>query len=242
MPVTLFTALTEQDKSEAIKNLVEHSSPRQEFFLMMVLSSVMAALGVILDSSAIIIGSMLIAPLLYPILSLSLGIVIADGKVISRSFWTIIKSVFLAVLFAAVIALFFAPTQYASNPELLSRTEPSLAFAAVAVIAGMAASFALVKPQLSETLPGIAISVALIPPVAVMGIALSKMNFIMFRNSFLVFFVNIVGIIFANMIVFSMMNLYVKKKRVVEEVKKDEKIIEKEKEMAEAKAEADTAA
>ena len=91
--MSLFThlnTLSEADKSKAVEKLITDSTPDFDFFLLMTLSMLMATFGLLIDSAAVVIGSMLIAPLLSPILSFSLGIVMSDSKLISRSFYTIV--------------------------------------------------------------------------------------------------------------------------------------------------------
>ena len=133
---------------------------------------------------------------------------------------------------AAIITVFFS-SQFELNHEIISRTELSFAYAAVAIIAGFAASFAHTKPQLSDTLPGIAVSVAIIPPLAVIGIGIAKVNWSIISGAFLMFLINILGIIFASMVTFSLMHLYVKRKVAAEAIKESTEIIEKEEENAE---------
>ncbi|MCD6150000.1 TIGR00341 family protein [bacterium] len=231
MALVLFNNLSEKDKSNAIENLITESTPRQDFFLMVILSVLMATFGILINNTAVIIGSMLIAPILYPILSLSLGIVMADFKLISRSFYTLLKSMVFGIAAAALIALFFA------QGYETSLVEPSLIYVMIAIIAGLAASFALIKPQLSETLPGIAISVTLIPPLAATGIGIAKFDWNLISNSFVLFMVNAIGIIFASMIVFSLMHLYIKRVEARKAIKKEEKAVKQEKENAEKEKE-----
>ena len=239
MATTLFSTLTEKDKNDAIKHLIEESTPRDDFFLMTVLSVLMATLGFLMDSVTVIIGSMLIAPLLSPILSLSLGVVMADSRLIFRSFWTIVKSIAWAVPVAAIAALLLSSQAGLGaelTSEIISRTQPSILFIAVAVVAGAAASFALIKPQLSPTLPGIAISVAIIPPLAVTGIGLARFDINLMTDSFILFLINVIAIIFASMIIFSLMNLYVKRPVAEKMIDKEDRELEKEKEKAEEEA------
>ena len=231
MLLVLFNRLTEKDKSAAIKKLISDSTPDQDFFLMVNLSILMATFGLLIDSAAVIIGSMLIAPILYPILGLSLGVVMADYKLISRSFYTVLKSLAYGVAGAAIVTLLFN-SNFENTAEILARTEPSMIYAAIAVIAGLAASFALVMPEISPSLPGVAISVALIPPIAVTGIGVARFDWHIISNSFLLFAINAAGIIFASMITFSLMNLYVKRQVVVNAVKKEDEIVRKEVERA----------
>ena len=229
MSLILFNNLTEKDKSGALEKLICHSTPNRDFFLMTMLAILMATFGLLLNNVAVVIGSMLIAPILYPILSLSLGIVIADGKLISRSVYTLVKAVTFGIAAAAVISVFFGSLSSEQSYGLIMAMEPSLVYAIVAMIASLAASFALVKPQLSETLPGVAISISLIPPLGAVGVGLASLDWLMIRNAFLLFIVNIAGMVFASMIVFSLMNLYLKRKVILKAVKKEDGKMEKEK-------------
>ncbi|OGD66884.1 TIGR00341 family protein [Candidatus Campbellbacteria bacterium RIFOXYC2_FULL_35_25] len=230
--------MTEKDKGNAVEHLICESTPRQDFFLLVILSVLMATFGLLINSVSIIIGSMLIAPILYPILGLSLGVVIADGKLITRSFYTLLKSVAFGIAGSAIITIFFS-SNFQMNPEILARTQPSLIYGTVAMIAGLAASFALIKPQLSATLPGTAISVALIPPLAVTGIGVARFDWGMITNSFILFLINAIGIIFASMVVFSLMHLYVKRDVASKTIKKENLAIEKEQKDAEKEAKKD---
>ena len=199
---------------------------------MMVLSILTASFGLLTNSSAVIIGSMLIAPLLYPVLSLSLGVIMSDFSLISRSFWTLAKSLALGVT-ASFLASLALSTQFTGiTSEIAARAEPSLISMIVAIIAGFAASFALVKPQLNETLPGIAISVSLIPPIAVIGIGIAEFDWNLISGSFLLFAVNTIGIVFASMTTFSLMNFYSQKHEASREIKKEERKIESDKKRA----------
>lgn len=222
----LFNNLTEKDKSDAVERLITNSTPHQEFFLMVIFSILMATFGLLLNSAAVVIGSMLIAPILYPILSLSLGIVMSDSKLISRAIYTVLKSVGIGIASAIIITLFFSAKNYEATPEILARTEPSLLYVAVAIIAGLAVSFALVKPHLNETLPGIAVSVALIPPIAAIGIGIAKLDWVIVSGASMLLIINVLGIIFASMLIFSLMNLYLKKKVAIETAKKEDKKLE----------------
>jgi uncharacterized hydrophobic protein (TIGR00271 family) len=236
----LFNSSSSGEKSNAVKKLIDQSTPNMDFFLMVILSVAMASFGLILDSAAVVIGAMLIAPVLSPILSLAMGIVMFNENLIKRATFTLGKSLLFAVGAAFVIGLFFASKEGVQVPEILSRTSPSLLDAAVAVVAGFAASFALVKPKLSESIPGIAISVSLVPPLAATGLGLATFNLAVAKGAFLLFFINVLGIIFASVFVFSSMNLYTKRgtaERAIKDAEKaeEEKVEIVEKEVKEAK-------
>lgn len=226
MSIAILRNLNEKEKSEAVQHLISASSPRRDFFLMIILSVVMATFGLFLNSGAVIIGSMLIAPILSPILSLSLGVVMADGKLMSLSLYTLLKSIVLGIASATLITLFLGG--YGLTDEIVARTTPSLPHLAIAVVAGLAVSFALVKPQLNETLPGVAISVALIPPLAVTGIGIARLDWHIISSSLIFFLVSAAGIIFSSIIIFSLMNFYVKRRVASKAVAKEERELQKE--------------
>lgn len=236
----LFNSSSSGEKGDAVKKLIEQSTPNTDFFLMVLLSVAMASFGLVLNSAAVVIGAMLIAPVLSPILSLAMGIVMFNENVIRRAVFTLAKSLAFAIGTAFVIGLFFASKSDMQATEIVSRTAPSLIDAAVAIVAGFAASFALVKPKLSEAIPGIAISVSLVPPLAVTGLGLATLDFAVAKGAFLLFFINILGIIFASVFVFSSMNLYTKRgtaDRAIKDAEKaeEEKVVITEKETQDAK-------
>lgn len=226
-----FNNLTENDKAKAIEKLITQSTPSSDFFFMMILSVLMATFGILVDSIVVVIGSMLIAPLLSPVLSLSLGIIISDNKLISRSFKTILKSVGWGIFVSTLATVLFGVGKISGN--LITLTEPSFLYIGIAIIAGFAATFALVKPKLNEVLPGVAIAIALIPPLAMVGVGIAKWEWTLVTNSFLLFTLNVIGIVFASMITFSLMNFYVKRRVARETIEDEEEKLEKEKNLVE---------
>ena len=225
MPLVIFSNLEEKDKAKAIEKLIAGSTPSQDFFLMVVLSILMATFGLILDSITVVIGSMLIAPILYPILGLSLGIIMSDFKLIGRALMTLIKSLVFGVFLAALATLFFATRGETIYTEALQTIQPSLLYVSISIIAGLAASFAFLKPQLNEILPGVAISVAILPPMAAIGIGIGDLNWAVISASLSLLAINIAGVVFASMLIFSLMNLYAKRHIATETAKVEDKKI-----------------
>lgn len=230
--ISHFRVVGDADKSKAIKALIENSTPDFNFFFMMTLSVLMASFGMLANSAAIVIGSMLIAPILNPILSLALGVSLSDYKLMSRSFLTIVKSVVFGITAGIVATIFFSSNGDVTS-EIVARTEPSLVFFFVAIISGIAVSYALVKPNLSETLPGVAVSVALIPPLSVIGIGIAKFNWEIVAGSSVLFIINVVGIVFAGMVSFSLMDVNKKQKVAETTIKKEDQRVERENEKIE---------
>ena len=231
----LFNTLTGEQKTNAVENIISHASPRPSFFLMIMLAIAMAAMGVVTDSVVVLIGSMLIAPMLYPLLSFALGIVTSDQRVLGHSLYTLVKSVVLALIASFIIGLFFTGTDL-STITIIANSVPTLAFAVVAGIAGFAAAFAMTKQNLNEMLPGVAISVALVPPLAVAGIGLAHLDWAIFVNALLLFLTNVIGIVLFATVVFSLMGFAQKRRVAVEAMREDEKEIKQEEKIAEVAA------
>lgn len=227
-----FRAIDENGKAYAVRRLMQAGTPDFDYFYMVGLSVAMAVLGLLIDSPAIVIGSMLIAPVLFPLLGFSLGLVMSDYTVLVRSLYTLGKSFGLGLAVAIAATWVLAPGGE-MNSEILSRTEPSLLYLFVAVVAGLAVSFALAKPELNETLPGIAISVALIPPLGVLGIGIARFDLEVVSGSFVLLVINVIGIAVASMVTFSLMNLYEKRHIAQSTIKKESEKMEEEKEVIE---------
>lgn len=222
-----FRAIEEKDKASVVRKLMENSTGNFDFFYLTGLSVLMATLGLLSNSVSIVIGSMLIAPLLYPILGVALGLTMSNMEVLTRSLSTLGKSMLIGFCLAVVATWLFGDGVITS--EILTRTEPSLAHFLVAVVAGAAVSFALAHPEWSETLPGIAISVALIPPLSVVGIGVAYVDLEVISGSIVMLLMNLFGIMFAAMISFSLMNLYEKQQIATSTIKKQTEKDEKEK-------------
>lgn len=206
MSVPQLFKLDREDRRASVHKLVEGASPNPEFYLLLVLSTVITTLGVILNSAPIVIGGMLVAPIISPILSMAMAIVMADFKVLFQSAKVLFYSISLVAIIALIIS--FLSVNIEANAEILSRAEPSIGYFVVAVAAGIAAAFAFARPSLSESIPGIAVTVALLPPLVVVAIAVKMLNYEIFAGSLGLFFLNLFGIVFAATIVFSLMGFY----------------------------------
>ena len=225
----LFGDTNEENKEQAIDSLIKDSTPKPAFFFLVVLSVLMATLGLLINSASVIIGSMLIAPILSPILSMGLGLTLGDTKLISRSGTTLIKSLIYSVALSTLATWLLwgviggGELLLSYNPEILARTQPSIIYLFIAIIAGLATAFARMKPELNETLPGTAIAVALVPPIATIGIGIATWNLNVISGALSMFIINAIGIIVASMAMFSLMNIYSKKKIAEQSLKNADK-------------------
>lgn len=188
------------------------SLPSFGFYFMLTLSTVIATLGLLSNSAATIIGAMIVAPLMGPIVSSSYSIITANYKLLCRSALTIMTGASLVVLIAMLTA--HAIGLRVVGAEILARTNPTLLDLGVAVAAGAAGAFALTRKSVATALAGVAIAVALVPPLCVLGIGLAlgseatmSMGLTLgdraiVPGSFLLFATNLVGIIVSAGLVF----------------------------------------
>ncbi len=224
-----FQAINDNDKAAVVRKLMQSSTPDFDFFYLVGLSVLMATLGLLLNSTSIVIGSMLLAPLMYPILGIALGLVMSNGTVLSRSFFTLVKSFVIGLILSVAAAVLFGDQAAYTTYEVMIRTEPDLVHFIVAVVAGLAVSFALAQPEWSETLPGIAISVALIPPLATVGVGIAALDVAIMSGALVLLSINLIGIIFAAMVSFSLMNLYQKQNIASSTIKREDERLQEEK-------------
>ncbi len=174
------------------------------FFTLLVLSTIIAAGGLISDSAAVIIGAMIVAPLMTPMMGAAFGIISGNGRTAVIAVLTVGIGVVVVVAIAALMAR-LVPTGERITPEELARTSPRLLDLVVALAAGAAGAFATGRDDVSDALPGVAIAVSLVPPLAVVGITLAAGRGDLAEGAFLLFFTNFVAIVLAAVIVMTVM-------------------------------------
>jgi uncharacterized hydrophobic protein (TIGR00271 family) len=154
----------------------------------------------------VIIGAMLVAPLMSPIIGIGLASLTGDARLFRDSGVALVRGAFLAILMAVFLAwgnryLPFVTLQELPA-EVLSRTRPSPIDLTIALAGGMAAAFALAMPSISAALPGVAIATALMPPLCTVGIGIAMGRWDVAGGALLLFLTNAVTIAFAGMLVF----------------------------------------
>lgn len=169
------------------------------YLVLVSLSTLVAAIGLLKNNVAVVIGAMVIAPLLAPNLALSLGTTLGDLKLVRRSIFILLLGVGLAVLLSFLIGLTW--TGSFDSAELLGRTDAGLDSAALALASGAAAAMSL-SSGLSSTLVGVMVAVALLPPAATIGIMLSQGALGLAGGAGLLLAINIVCVNLASKIVF----------------------------------------
>lgn len=197
-----------RERRQAIGDTLYFEGPdRREkitsYVTMLVLSVAIASLAVLQDSTAVIIGAMLIAPLMTPIMGCAAGLVAGWRRRVVASLGVVAASVAAAIGLAWVLASWIpALIPLDANSQVLSRASPTLLDMAVALAAGAAGAYATVDERVSQSLTGVAVAVALVPPLGVVGVALEAGRFHAAGGAFLLFATNLVSIILASMLVF----------------------------------------
>jgi len=195
-----FPYATEERFKELFILLRQDARSDTSYVILMVLSTMLATVGLFLNSSSVIIGAMLLAPLMAPIVSLAMGILRSDQSLYFQSAKTIAFGLLIALCASAAITSLLPRALLTA--EMSARLNPSLLDLAVAIFAGIAAAYTKSNKKMLSGLAGVAIAVALVPPLSVAGVGLGHLDFDFFTQAFLLFSTNLVGIIISAALTF----------------------------------------
>jgi uncharacterized hydrophobic protein (TIGR00271 family) len=196
----------EKEDLNVYQVLSNGARPTIEYYILTILSCIIATNGLIMDSTAVIIGAMIVAPLMTPILAFSLGVIWGDLKLIKTSLQSIIKGTLVAIAISAAIAYLVPLPEY--SQEILSRTKPTLFDIIVAIASGMVGAYGYANKKISTTLVGIAIAVALMPPLCTIGIGLGTFNKSITIGAIILYAINLISISLAGAVVFWGMKIH----------------------------------
>lgn len=187
--VKKMTNVKEEKIEELKEKIASGASPSFGYFLFLILAVMIASFGLINNSAAVIIGAMLISPLMTPIFGAALAIVTGRSVLLRKSLFSVFFGVFLSIMAACFLGLMpFTPLSMTS--EILGRTSPNLFDIVIAALAGLAGAIAMIDESVGESLPGVAISTSLAPPLGASGLCLAMGNFSSAYGAFLLFFTN----------------------------------------------------
>lgn len=217
--------LSREERVHLVTRIQESSKWDFDFVLLISLATLIACLGLAENSAAVIVGAMLVAPLMTPIAGVGLGVAHANAYLTRVAFRTALRGFATAILiglcFGCCIQLghfvgWLDPLQSviagevegewvagAFPSEVEGRTKPQFYDLLIALASGIAAAYAMGRPNLYSALPGVAIAAALVPPIAVSGIAFSYGDFLKSGGALLLFVTNMVTIILGASLVFS---------------------------------------
>lgn len=203
-------------KYMAYETVVQGATDDLEYYVLLILSCLIATFGLYNNSPATIIGAMIVAPLMGPILGFSAGMLWGSWKVIWEAVTTLFKGIAL-VLFITSLMTYLIPFIEITS-EMAARSHPSLADIVIALACGSIGAYAYVNNKVSSAIPGVAISVALMPPLCTIGIGLGlvlkqllaglPLDWQLTQGAILLFLVNLVGISLAASVVFYLVKLH----------------------------------
>jgi uncharacterized hydrophobic protein (TIGR00271 family) len=180
--------------------LLDESKLDMPYLILIISSCMIATFGLLSNSTAVIIGAMLVAPLMLPIRGLAFGALVGDSFLFRTGTVSVVVGTILAVILSCLMGWLTGITNYGS--EILARTQPDLLDLGIAVAAGAIGGYSKIQSKVSDTFAGTAIAVALMPPVCVVGLGLSQGNWILSRGATLLYLTNLLGIALACMMVF----------------------------------------
>ena len=191
--IPFFAYASEERFRDLFLALRDDAQMNSMYIVLMVLSTMLATVGLYQNRSAVVIGAMLLAPLMTPIVSLSMGLLRQDKGLTTQSIVKIVLGVVVALLSAILITQMFPHKPL--TEEMQARLNPTLLDLAVAIIAGVAGAYTKAYKEILQSLAGVAIAVALVPPLAVAGIGAGRLDWDFFSQAFLLFSTNLVGIV-----------------------------------------------
>ena len=161
-----------------------------------------------MDSSATVIGAMIVAPLMTPILATTASLIMGRLERSIQSGLTVIGGIIIVVALSWFIGTFsFIVISFETNSQITARIAPNITNLVVALAAGPAGAFAFSREDVADSLPGVAVAIALVPPLVVVGISLSQGQWSAVLGSSLLFLTNLLSILLAGGAVFGLLNL-----------------------------------
>jgi uncharacterized hydrophobic protein (TIGR00271 family) len=179
------------DRDRVLREIAVESGWSGRYALMIVISLAISLLGLLMPSVAVLIGAMLISPLMMPIIGLGFGIAMLDFGEIRRAAIALLAGAAIAVVLSALLVS-MSPVQTITS-EIAGRTRPTLFDLLVAFFSAVAGGYALIRGR-GGTVVGVAIAIALMPPLAVVGFGIATRNATVFSGALLLFMTNLVTI------------------------------------------------
>lgn len=194
------TELNRDDLDKRYDELVFLGHPGLDFFVLIAASSVIAAAGFVMDSPAVIIGAMVISPLLHPVVLMGSALARADFRHGLSLLGMSTIGIGLVFIVSASLGLIWSSFEYGTEITSRLTSSPGL-YALVAFVSGVAGALAFYWPDISESITGVSISVALLPPVVMVGIAASRADLPLMWRSLSIAAINVAGLVLAALFV-----------------------------------------
>jgi uncharacterized hydrophobic protein (TIGR00271 family) len=202
-----FPTLDRAERKELVGRIAIGADGGVDFIVMMLLAAALASLGLLQGSTAVVIGAMLVAPFMAPLLAA--GLALTQGNL--SMFRTALSVCGQGILLGLGASLFFGAINpgFEASMEIEARGNPDVLDLFIALASGMVAAYAMGRPNVSGTLAGVAIAAALLPPLAVVGIGLTNDELIIAGYAAILFATNLVAIILGAAIIFRLLGMHV---------------------------------
>ncbi|MCV6607890.1 MAG: TIGR00341 family protein [Campylobacterales bacterium] len=198
--IPFFKKAEEDDFKDLFIGLRNSAQVSTSFLMLMILSTLLSTTGLFQNSAPVIIGAMILAPLMAPMISLSMGVIRSEKSLLENSLKTLFYGIATALLVSSIYTL-FVPLESMTS-EIRGRVNPNILDLMVAIFSGIAGAYANAKEEIGKSLAGVAIAVALVPPLSVTGIGIGWGDWEVIYGSFLLFITNLVGITLAASVTF----------------------------------------
>ncbi|MFH0818555.1 MAG: TIGR00341 family protein [Patescibacteria group bacterium] len=198
--IHIFNRLSHDERELVEKKIKENASGTASFYVMVVISTIIITAGLIADNAVVVIGGMLIAPLIWPLLSLSMAVIHWRPTSIKNNIYTLIITLVGVLAISFLLGMFYP--LYELSSQVVLRTEPNIIDLIIALTAGFGGAFACIYSRRSPTIFGVAIAVALVPPLCTVGILLGNGRVDLAGGALLLFITNFIAILLSSMIIF----------------------------------------
>ncbi|GIV98235.1 MAG: hypothetical protein KatS3mg057_2892 [Herpetosiphonaceae bacterium] len=202
----LLPSLTDEDQIDVYKRVRRGARGTIDFYTLLLLAVVIATMGLLLNSGAVIIGAMLVAPLMTPILAIGLGVVMGDLRLLRVAAESTVRGIILALL-VSILLTWIAPFVMFTT-EITARTQPNLFDLTVALAAGGAGAYGISRKHIAAALSGVAVAAALVPPLSVVGICIATGRWPAASGAALLFGTNLVAISLAAAVIYLLLGFF----------------------------------
>ena len=193
-------SVTEGRRQIVLEDIVQGSSPKPLYYILEGLSAVIASFGLLVNSSTLIIGAMLVSPLMVPIQGTALALARGELRLLRAAIISEFGSIALVVLLSYLLGAL--PLAQQETREMLLQSRPTLIDLMVAALAGLAACLAMIDERVSPALPGVAVATSLTPPLATTGLCLAFGAYQGAWGAFLLFAANFLAILVVSTLIF----------------------------------------
>lgn len=197
---------TASQQQRAYEQAIRSSSLTGTFVMMSILSTVIAAYGLLSNSTAVVIGAMLLAPLMGPIFGVAMGLTVGDMRLFRRALAA--ELIGVAVVLSVSLVIGIMPINLGFGSEVYARTQPTLYDLIIALASGLVGAYALLDERISSGITGVAIATALVPPLTTSGLCLANGDQQMAFGAFMLFVANFLAIQIAGALVFTVFGMH----------------------------------